>query len=396
MGSADRVQRLLGNRYELRGVLGRGGMAEVREGWDTRLSRPVAIKLLYPALAADADLRERFEREARAAAALTHPHVVAVHDCGEEAGTPYIVMERLSGATLADEIASGPLRQERVVELLDQILSALTAAHAAGIVHRDIKPGNILIGHTGQAKLADFGIAKTDGVPRTQAGQILGTMAYLSPQRVTGQPAGVADDLYAVGVVGYEALTGRRPFERDNPAAMVRAILDDVPEPIASVRPDVAPGLISVIERAMAREVAFRFNDAATMRAALTGAEPPTARVDRPPTKVLTAPLPPIPPPPVLPSPRHWRVRLLLGVVGVVATLILVLVLALSRGSSGLTDTPATEPPPPTTSAVVPAPVTSAPVAVPEEPEEPGPGKGKGKEKKKEHGPKGPKGNPHA
>ncbi|AKS31055.1 serine/threonine-protein kinase [Mycolicibacterium goodii] len=372
-------------------------MAEVREGWDTRLSRPVAIKLLYPSLTTDADLRARFEREARAAAALTHPHVVAVHDCGEHAGTPYIVMERLSGTTLADEIAAGPMPQARVVDLLDQVLSALIAAHAAGIVHRDIKPGNILIGHTGQAKLADFGIAKTDGVPRTQAGQILGTMAYLSPQRMTGQPAGVADDLYAVGVVGYEALTGRRPFDHDNPAAMVRAILDDVPLPIASVRPDVAPGLIHVIETAMAREVAFRYPDAATMRAALTGAEPPTTRLDRPQTKMLTAPLPPIPLPPVLPpSPRHWRVRLLVGVAALVATLVLVLVLAFARGSTGLTDTPATPtttPDKPSTSAVVPPPV---PAAVPEESEEPGPGKGKGKEKKKEHGPKGNRGNPHA
>lgn len=377
-------------------------MAEVREGWDTRLSRPVAIKLLYPALAADPDLRARFEREARAAAALTHPHVVAVHDCGEHAGTPYIVMERLSGTTLADEIAAGPLPQARVVDLLDQVLSALIAAHAAGIVHRDIKPGNILIGHTGQAKLADFGIAKTDGVPHTQAGQILGTMAYLSPQRVTGQPAGFADDLYAVGVVAYEALTGRRPFDRDNPAAMVRAILDDVPVPIASVRPDVAPGLIQVIERAMAREVAFRFHDAAAMRAALAGQEPATQRIagPRPHTKVLASPLPPIPPPPVLPSPRHWRTRLVLGVVGIVATLILVLVLALARGSSGLTDTAPTSTPtsPPTSTT---APATSAvvpPPAIPEEPRGPGPGhgpgNGKGKEKK-EHGPKGPKGNPH-
>ncbi|MCP2623943.1 serine/threonine protein kinase [Mycolicibacterium smegmatis] len=406
MGSAERFQRLLGDRYELRGVLGRGGMAEVRDGWDTRLARPVAIKLLYPALAADADLRARFEREARAAAALTHPHVVAVHDCGEHAGTPYIVMERLSGATLADEIAAGPLPQERVAELLDQILSALIAAHAAGIVHRDIKPGNILIGHTGQAKLADFGIAKTDGVPHTQAGQILGTMAYLSPQRVTGQPAGFADDLYAVGVVGYEALTGRRPFDRDNPAAMVRAILDDVPVPIASVRSDVAPGLIHVIDMAMAREVAFRYPDAATMRAALTGAEPPTQRVGRPQTKVLAAPLPPIPPPPVLPSPRHWRTRLILAVLGIVATLILVLVLALARGSSGLTSptsTPTATTVPPATSAVVPPPVPSTPVpaAVPEEPRGPGrgpgpgPGPGKGKGHEKGHGPKGPKGPPH-
>ena len=136
---------LLAGRYEVRGRLGRGGMAEVRDGWDTRLRRPIAIKLLHPAVSAQSGIRNRFDAEARAAAALNHPNIVAVHDSGEHDGTPFIVMERLPGETLAHQIARGPLSQERVHAMLDNVLAALTAAHRAAILHRDIKPGNILL-----------------------------------------------------------------------------------------------------------------------------------------------------------------------------------------------------------------------------------------------------------
>src|SRR3954453_11589788 len=244
---------LLGGRYELRGVLGRGGMAEVRDGWDTRLDRPVAIKLLYPVFTTQHDNRMRFEVEARAAAALNHPHIVSVHDSGEHAGTPYIVMERLSGQTLADVIAQGPLPQPQVRSILDDVLSALAVAHAAGILHRDIKPANILFSTSGQVKVADFGVAKSAASAHTQTGQIVGTMAYLSPDRITGRPASVADDLYAVGVVGYEALTARKPFMQEDIAPLARAITEDQPPPLTELRPDVDPRLIDVIERAMSR-----------------------------------------------------------------------------------------------------------------------------------------------
>ncbi len=207
---------LLGGRYELRGVLGRGGMAEVRDGWDTRLHRAVAIKLLHPGLIAQADTRMRFAAEARSAAALSHPNVVAVHDSGEHHGTPFIVMERLSGRSLADQIACGPLAQPLVRSILDDVLSALAAAHAAGILHRDIKPANILLTDLGHTKVADFGIAKSAETTHTMTGQIVGTMAYLTPERIAGRRATVSDDLYALGVVGYEALTGRRPFPQQN------------------------------------------------------------------------------------------------------------------------------------------------------------------------------------
>lgn len=308
----------LGGRYELRGVLGRGGMAEVHDGWDTRLSRPVAVKLLYPALAADEVTRRRFENEARAAAALNHPNIVAVHDSGEDRGTPYIVMERLPGPTLAEEIAAGPLSADRVRWVLADLLGALTAAHEAGILHRDIKPGNVLITASGTAKLADFGIAKTDGAAHTRVGMVFGTANYLSPQRITGRPASPSDDLYALGVLGYEALTRRLPFERDNPVATMRAVLEEPLVPIGVLRPDVDPVLIRVLERAMARDPAYRFADAAEMRAALQAAPPA-----RPATLLLPAPPPP-------PAPRRSRVRMALLTAGLLAGVILAAILLIS------------------------------------------------------------------
>lgn len=278
-------RELLAGRYELRGVLGHGGMAEVRDGWDTRLNRAVAIKLLYSALNAQPDVRRRFEHEARAAAGLSHPNIVAVHDYGEHDGRPFIVMERLPGHTLADQVARGPLHSARVRAVLGDVLSALTVAHAAGVVHRDLKPANILVSTNGDAmKVADFGIAKTAGAAQTATGQIVGTMAYLSPERVAGAPGSVADDLYAVGVIGYEALTGRPAFPQDNPAALARAIMDTPPPPLAASRPDLEPSLAAVIDRAMARDRRRRFPDADHMRAALSGGF-------RPATKVLTDPL---------------------------------------------------------------------------------------------------------
>jgi serine/threonine protein kinase len=280
-----------GGRYELRGVLGRGAMAEVRDGWDLKLSRPVAIKLLYPGADVRPDSRPRFEAEARAAAQLTGRHVVVVHDVGEHNGLPFIVMERLPGVSLADHIARGPLPVAFVHAVLDGVLDALAEAHTVGILHRDIKPGNILFTANSEPKLADFGIAKTSGAAYTIAGEIIGSMAYLSPDRLASKPATVADDLYAVGVVGYEALTARRPFPQEDLAPLAHAILHESPPPLAAVRPDVPPGLGSAIERAMTRDPAWRFDQANAMRAALVGPSPAPIPV-RPPTRVMTAPLP--------------------------------------------------------------------------------------------------------
>jgi len=290
---------LLGGRYELRDILGFGGMAEVRDGWDTRLDRPVAVKLLYPGPRSRADARERFKVEARAAAALNHPNIVGVYDFGDEDGTPFIVMERLPGDTLGDQIAFGPLPQARVYATLHDVLGALSAAHSAGMLHRDIKPGNILLTPSTGVKVADFGIVKTPGSAHTTTGEIVGTLAYLSPDRIAGQPAAVSDDLYAVGVVGYEALAGRKPFPQEDIAPLSRAITEDDPPPLPYLRPDVDHRLAEVIERAMSRDPLRRFRSADDMRAALRGgailpavtghglaALPP----QRPPTLALTAP----------------------------------------------------------------------------------------------------------
>src|SRR5690348_7092956 len=280
---------VLGGRYELRGVLGRGGMAEVRDGWDVRLDRPVAVKLLYPVFTTDPIDRRRFEGEARAAAALNHPHIVSVHDSGEHGGMPYIVMERLTGQTLADVIAMGPLPQHRVRSILDDVLSALAVAHAAGVLHRDIKPANVLFTASGHPKVADFGIAKSAGSAQTRTGEIVGTMAYLSPDRIAGRPASVSDDLYAVGVIGYEALSGQRAFPQQDLAALARAIAEQARPPLRMLRPDVDPALADVIERAMALDPAWRFGSADEMQAAMAAGAGPAAR---PATRVMAAPLP--------------------------------------------------------------------------------------------------------
>lgn len=269
---------VIAHRYELGGILGRGGMGEVRAGTDLALHREVAVKLLRGDLAHQPGLRRRFEREARAAARITHPHVVAIYDIGEHAGVPYIVMERLPGRTLANELTSGALTQTRACSLALEVLSALDAAHQLGVVHRDIKPGNILLTPDGHAKVADFGIAKlAEDSDQTTTGLLFGTAAYLAPERLAGRPATPASDLYSVGVLLFEALAGRPPFRADTPLALVESIARGVPQPLAELRDDVEPAVVAVIERAMAKDPDLRFASARTMAAALVAADPSTA-----------------------------------------------------------------------------------------------------------------------
>lgn len=333
-------------------------MAEVRDGWDTRLARPVAIKILHPAIDTQPDNRRRFEAEARAAAALNCSHIVAVHDTGEHDGMPFIVMERLSDESLHDKIARGPLPPPMVRSVLDDVLAALESAHAAGILHRDIKPANILFTSSGEAKVSDFGIAKTSQGNFTATGQVFGTMAYLSPDRVLGRPATGADDVYALGVVGYEALTGRRAFPQENIAALAQAILHEQLPPIAALRPDVDPALAAVVEGAMARDPARRFPTATAMRAALAG-HPPAVAVP-PGTRVLDTPLPP--PMSVAPltqvHPRgRWGAVLAIG--AVFAALLLALILIVFDSP------PPTAPQPVTTSTSVAPPTPSTTIPTP-------------------------------
>ncbi len=375
---------LLGGRYELRGVLGRGGMAEVRDGWDIRLDRPVAVKLLHPLFLAQPDNRMRFEVEARAAAALNHPHIVSVHDSGEHDGTPYIVMERLSGQTLADVIARGPMPQPHVRSILDDVLSALAAAHATGILHRDIKPANILFAPSGHAKVADFGVAKSAESAHTMTGHIVGTMAYLSADRIAGRPASVADDLYAVGVVGYEALTGRRAFPQENLAELARAIAEGVPAPLAALRPDVDPALAAVIERGMARDPAWRFGSADEMRAALAGR---VASPVRPATRVMAAPLPD--PTSMAVAPRRSRSSrwYLAAAAGVLAALVIAIAFIVDSSSRPAVPEPASTSTSVTpTTSMAPPPLTT-PASVEQPPPRKGPGEdGNGKGPKPRHG----------
>jgi serine/threonine protein kinase len=361
---------LLGGRYELRGILGRGGMAEVRDGWDIRLDRPVAVKLLHPVFTTEPGNRTRFEVEARAAAALNHPHIVSVHDSGEHAGTPYIVMERLSGRTLADVIAQGPLPQPQVRSILDDVLSALAAAHAAGILHRDIKPANILFSALGDTKVADFGIAKSAGTTHTLTGQIVGTMAYLSADRMAGRPACAGDDLYAVGVVGYEALSGRRAFPQENLAELARAVAEGTPPRLTLLRPDVDPALAAVIERAMTRDPEWRFGSADEMRAALAGRIGLPAR---PSTRVLAAPLPD--PTTMVMAVRPRRSRWWLLAAAVIAVLVAAIAFIADSASRPAVVEPVT------TSTTVPPPVTTSmppPTTTPVLVEEPPPPKKRG------------------
>jgi serine/threonine protein kinase len=367
---------IVAGRYELRGVLGRGGMAEVRDGWDLRLSRAVAIKLLHPGLSAQPENRLRLEAEARAAATLSSPHIVVIHDSGEHDGTPFIVMERLPGVSLADRIENGPLPQPLVRAVLDGVLAALAVAHEAGILHRDIKPGNILFTATGETKVTDFGIAKTAQAAYTMTGQILGTMAYLSPERLTGSPATASDDLYAAGVVGYEALAGRRPFTQQEPGPLAHAIVSQRPPPLAALRRDVDPGLATVIERAMAYHPVARFGSAEQMRAALWGAQP-LAFAPRPTTRVLEEPLPP--PPTVaqwVDIPHSSRTRKLLAAAAILAVLALVLILlAVESPSSGPPAPATTSTPVPTVTTTSTLPSTTTPTPAPLPPPGRHPGK---------------------
>lgn len=259
--------KILLERYEVGEVIGRGGMGEVRAARDLTLDRPVAIKFLRSHIEPDAEMKARFDSEAKAAARLIHPNIVAVFDSGDDEGFPFIVMERLSGRTLADRVAEGLLEETEVRHLGLQILAALEASHEAGILHRDLKPGNIMLTDSGVAKVADFGIAKAvEGIDMTTTGMTMGTPAYLAPERVAGEPATEVSDVYSAGVVLYELITGNKPFRADTPLGLARAIQEDEPEPLRQARPEVDLALATIVEKAMAKTPGKRFSSAERMR----------------------------------------------------------------------------------------------------------------------------------
>jgi serine/threonine protein kinase len=261
-------QRLLGGRYQLEGLLGQGGMAQVYRGTDTVLGRTVAIKVLGPQYTRDEAFVTRFRREAQAAARLNHPGVVSVYDTGSDQGVHYIVMEYVAGRTLAEILhQEGRLLPERAAEVAAQVAGALSFAHAAHLVHRDVKPANIMLTPGGEVKVMDFGIARalsTDSL--TQTATVLGTASYLSPEQAQGAAVDPRSDVYSLGVVLYEMLTGQAPFAGDSPVAVAyKHVREDPVLPTALV-PEVGEDLEAVVMKAMAKNPANRYASAEEMK----------------------------------------------------------------------------------------------------------------------------------
>ena len=285
--------RLLGGRYELDGVVGRGGMAEVYRARDIRLDRIVAIKTLRADLARDQIFQARFRREAQSAASLNHPSIVAVYDTGEDMATgvpvPYIVMEYVDGRTVRDLLQEGHrLLPERSLEIIDGVLRALDYSHQAGIVHRDIKPGNVMVTRNGDIKVMDFGIARAMSdaqATMTQTAQVIGTAQYLSPEQARGERVDSRSDLYSTGCLLYELLTGRPPFTGDSPVAIAYQHVRENPVPPSRVDPDVPPWADAIVLKAMAKSPADRYQTAADMRADLQRAASGMPVAAAPPTR---------------------------------------------------------------------------------------------------------------
>ncbi|HEV2780348.1 MAG TPA: Stk1 family PASTA domain-containing Ser/Thr kinase [Actinophytocola sp.] len=295
--------RLLSNRYELGETLGYGGMSEVHRGRDVRLGREVAVKVLRADLARDPQFQERFRREAQNAAALNHPAIVAVYDTGEtrtEYGPlPYIVMEYVDGRTLRDIVKTeGPLPGQRAMEIMADVCAALDFSHRHGIVHRDVKPANVMITRNGAVKVMDFGIARAvaDGQAAvTQTAAVIGTAQYLSPEQARGESVDARSDVYAAGCVLYELLTGEPPFTGDSPVAVAYQHVREDPKPPSALNPRVSPALDAVVLKAMAKGAANRYQSAAEMRTdlvrVLSGQRPlaPMVMTDEVRTAVMTA-----------------------------------------------------------------------------------------------------------
>ena len=266
----------LGGRYRVERELGRGGMAKVFLGTDTVLGRTVAVKVLAPQFADDDGFVQRFRREAQAAASIGHPHIVSVFDTGSDDGVHYIVMEYVEGRTLAEFLAGGGrILPDRAIDIAMDVCQALEAAHARGVIHRDIKPGNIMLNPRGEVKVTDFGIARVTTTADTvaQTAAILGTASYLSPEQAQGQPVDARSDLYSLGCVVYEMVTGRPPFLGDSPVAVASKQVLEQPVPPSKLNSDVTPDLDAVILRALAKNPANRYQSAEEMRADLERAK---------------------------------------------------------------------------------------------------------------------------
>jgi serine/threonine protein kinase len=359
------VETLAGGRYRVERMLGQGGMAAVFLAHDAELERPVAIKVLAEHLADDEAFRRRFVREARMAAKLSHPNVVHVYDQGDEDGRPFIVMEYVEGVTLGDELKrNGPLTPARVVDLGLQICGGLEHAHASGLVHRDVKPGNLLLRADGTVKIADFGIARAAQATKlTQIGSVLGTAAYLAPEQAAGQPVTAAADIYSLGCVLFELLTGRTPYVFETLPELVFKQREEAITPIRELRPEVPAELEAAVMHCLARNPEHRPASAAELGQELAegSPEPPTEALPQPTgvraTDVATVPLEQAPATATRARagvPRRDfalpRSAPLLAFAVVAALVVVVLLFTLSSGDGGTTEeppeTPAIEPVP--------------------------------------------------
>jgi serine/threonine protein kinase len=370
------VEALADGRYRVEDVLGRGGMASVYRARDAELERPVAVKVLAAHLADRPDFHDRFLREARLAAGLSHPNIVQVFDVGEENGNPFIVMECVEGSTLADELKQrGRLEPEEVVDLALQICGGLDHAHATGLVHRDIKPQNLLLRPDGTVKIADFGIARAAEATRlTQIGSVLGTAAYLSPEQALGEEVTASADVYSLGCVLYELLAGRTPYVFQTLPELVVKHREEAIEPLRELRPEIPEPLEAAIMHALARNPDYRPESAAAFAEELAAAspDPPTrplpTSTSTAATEVLaaasteTATRPRRAPGPPESGGRRaprlrWDRRLLLAVVVLAVAAALVIAIAVgtnddgSGGSQTPSPAPAVEPVPPASDA---------------------------------------------
>jgi hypothetical protein len=288
---AEAAGRPLGGRYRTEALLAAGGMGEVWAARDLLLDRAVAVKVLGGAFAGDSRAAERLRREARAAGRLEHPDIARVLDLGEDGGRPYLVMELLEGESLAERVArAGPMDPTEAARVVATVADALEAAHRAGVVHCDVKPGNVFLTSDGGVKVLDFGIASAAGDAALTTGDLIGTAAYLAPERALGHKATAASDVYALGVVLYELLAGRRPFEAGSDIELAMAHINADPVPLALAAPSAPPSLVAACEQAMARDPAARPPSAAAFARLVAAPVPAPSGTDA--TRALSAAAP--------------------------------------------------------------------------------------------------------
>ncbi len=352
---------LVGGRYELGELLGRGGMAEVRKGIDTRLGRVVAVKRLRTDLASDATFQARFRREAQSSASLNHPAIVAVYDTGEEyteedghgVAQPYIVMEFVAGRTLRDILREGrKILPERALEITSGVLSALDYSHRAGIIHRDIKPGNVMLTPSGDVKVMDFGIARAisdASSTMTQTAAVVGTAQYLSPEQARGETVDSRSDVYSAGCLLYELLTGRPPFVGDSPVAVAYQHVREPAAPPSDHDTELPPEIDAIVMKALAKRLEERYQSAAAMRSDieryLAGRPVHAVVPPAPPTSVIPSVDPPADAtavraavPPEEPERRGPRTGLLVGLALLLLALVAAAVLVVPKLFNGSPD----------------------------------------------------------